>query len=142
MAMFLDTGSVQGQSLANKMKVNIPFDFIVADMNLPAGQYYIGRAQTLSDHVVLVISGVDSSVKVFRLTTAVQSLQPKNKGMLVFHRLGDHYFLFQVWAAGSSTGRAIPKSRRESQLERGVPGAKRMPNGSIGPNGTVVVQSR
>jgi hypothetical protein len=142
MSMFMAAASVQGQSLASKMKVNIPFDFIVGDRNLPAGRYSIGRAQALSDDFVLAISGVDSSANVFRLTTAVHSLKPKNKGMLVFHRLGDQYFLFQVWAAGSNTGRSIPKSRRESELERVAPGARRMPGGSIGPNETVFVQLR
>ena len=36
----------------------------------------------------------------------------------VFHRYGDHYFLVQVWPAGATTGRAIPKSRQELEIER------------------------
>ena len=110
-------GSAQGQSLAYKIKAHIPFDFIVADKKLPAGDYSIARAQNSGDSVLL-ISSIDSVANVFSLTSAVQTLEPKNEGRLVFRRYGDQYFLFHVWAAGARTGRAIAKSRGERHLER------------------------
>lgn len=114
-ALILAVGSVQGQSLASKLKANIPFDFIVADKKLPAGEYSIGRAQVGSGDSVILISSADHEANVFSLTSAVHIVKPKDKGTLVFHRYGDQYFLFQVWPAGASTGRVIPKSRREIQ---------------------------
>lgn len=111
-------GSAQGQSLAPGIRINIPFDFMVGDKTLPAGEYSIGRARQDLGDTVLSIGGVDRPTHAFPITTAVQTLEPKGQGTLVFHRYGDQYFLFQIWAAGAYTGRVIPKSRGERDMER------------------------
>lgn len=116
--MVMAVGSAEGQSLAYKIKAHIPFDFIVADKKLPAGDYSIGRAQQNSGDSVLLISSIDSAANVFSLTSASEALAPTDEGRLVFHRYGDQYFLFQVWPAGASTGRVIAKSRGERDLQR------------------------
>src|SRR5262245_16335960 len=117
-AMFTATGSAQGQSLANRITVNIPFDFVVGKKTLPAGEYSVRSAQPNSGDSVLSISSKDSRVNVFGFTTAVQSPTFTDRGKLVFHRYGDQYFLFQIWSSGTTTGRALAKSRAERDLER------------------------
>ncbi len=42
--------------------------------------------------------------------------QPLNTTELVFDRLGNRYFLSQVWESGSATGADLPKSRMEKRL--------------------------
>lgn len=116
MAMFTGVGSTQAQSLADTIKANIPFDFTVGDRQLPAGQYSIDRAQTNVWDLVLAISNSDGRVNA--MTTPVQSFEPQSATKLVFHRYGDQYFLYQIWPAGSLTGRAIPKSHREREVAR------------------------
>jgi hypothetical protein len=106
-------GSAQAQSLADPIKVNIPFGFQVADTKLPAGEYYVRRLPHSSSDSVLMIRNVQDGQTAVRLTSAVQTLSPKDKGTLVFHRYGDQYFLFQVWPAGGETGRVLPGSRSE-----------------------------
>jgi hypothetical protein len=110
----------QGESLAYGLRINIPFDFNVGDKQLPAGEYVIRRTQQHSDDSALTISSVDGSAVIVRLTSAVQTLDPKHRGMLVFHRYEDQHFLFQVWAAGSSTGRVFTRSRSERDAARRV----------------------
>ena len=111
-------GSAQGQSLANPIKVQIPFEFTVADKTMPAGEYLIGRLpEHLSDNVV-TISSKDGNRLAIRLTNAVQSLDAKDKSTLIFHRYGDQYFLNQVWPAGARTGRVLIKSRGERAIEK------------------------
>jgi len=111
-------GSAQGQSLANPIKVQIPFEFTVADKTMPAGEYLVGRlTEHLSDNVV-TISSKDGSRLAIRLTNAVQSLDAKDKSTLIFHRYGDQYFLSQVWPAGARTGRVLIKSRGEKAIEK------------------------
>ena len=125
-AMVIAVGSAQGQSLASKIKANIPFDFIVADKKLPAGEYSIGRAQAGPGDTIILISSTDQPANVFSLTHAVQSREPMDKGTLVFHRYGDQYFLFQVWPAGANTGRVLPKSRREREQLAYGPGKTKL----------------
>jgi len=110
--------SAQAQSLQYRLTANIPFDFTVGEKKLPAGKYSVRRAQETSGDKVLQISGTDGSVIVNRFSIPVVTFKPKNQGSLVFHRYGDDYFLSQIWPAGASTGRALPKSHAERELER------------------------
>jgi hypothetical protein len=118
MAMFVMVGSAQAQSLSNKMRINIPFEFSVGDSKLPAGEYSIGRAMSTSGDAVLLISNVNYSDSVFPLTNSAQSLDPKDVNTLVFHRYGEQYFLYQVWPAGGTYGRELVKSRSEREAQR------------------------
>ena len=114
--------SAQGQSLANRIGANIPFDFSVADKKLSSGKYSIGRARRDSDDTVLSISDVDGGLRAIPFSSSVQTLQAKDKATLVFHRYGDQYFLFQVWPAGETTGRQFYESRSERDIERNLHG--------------------
>lgn len=115
-ALVTAVGSAQGQSLAYKLRANIPFDFVVADRKLPAGEYSIGRVRQDSGDSFLLISSVDGRANAIRLSNPVESRVAKNEGTLVFHRYGDQYFLFQVWPSGSTVGRELFKSRSERNL--------------------------
>jgi len=46
-----------------------------------------------------------------------KSDQVLNKSGLVFDKVGDKYFLSQVWEAGSSSGSQLGKSRMQKKLE-------------------------
>jgi hypothetical protein len=54
------------------------------------------------------------------LTHSAQSVQSRDETAVIFHRYGDQYFLFQVWAVGDTTGSEIPKSSMERQAARGI----------------------
>lgn len=116
-ALVMTIGSAHGQSLTSRLRANIPFDFIVADKRLPAGDYYIGRAK-LDVGDFLLIRSVDGRSHTIRATIPVTTHEAKDRGVLVFHRYSDQYFLFQVWPAGATTGRALSKSRSERAILR------------------------
>ncbi len=42
--LVVTTGPAQAQSLANPIRVRVPFDFIVANKTLVVGEYFIQRA--------------------------------------------------------------------------------------------------
>ena len=112
------SASAKAQSLGNRIKANIPFDFTVAGKKFAAGQYSIVRANPTAGDQVLRVSSADDRSRVLPATIPVTTLDAKDKSTLVFHRIGDEYFLAQVWLAGATTGRAFIKSRRERQLEQ------------------------
>ena len=109
--------SVQAQSLQYRIRVNIPFDFSIADKKLPAGSYSVGRAIQNSDNTVLSILDGRGHTKEMHMSIPVLSADTKNQATLVFHRYGDEYFLYQVWTAGETTGRQFPRSSAERALQ-------------------------
>jgi len=117
-AMIAAVVPAKAQSLQYKLTANIPFDFTVMDKKLPAGKYSIGRAQNSNGDLVIQIARADGSDSVTRLTIPVLTRDPVKQGVLVFHQYGDEYFLYEIWPAGGHTGRALPKSRAERELER------------------------
>ena len=123
-AMLVVTSAVstQGQSLAYRIKAEIPFDFIVGDKKLPAGTYSVGRVSQNFGDTVLAITGDDGRTKAIRLSSSAQRLHPIDQATLVFHHSGDQYFLFQVWSAGATTGRQFPRSRTEIEIRKTLAG--------------------
>jgi hypothetical protein len=107
--------SVFGQS-DRQTVVNIPFDFIVGDKALSAGQYILERNKRDSD-TVWIITRKDTGAgrKVF-LTVPSQSLDTAEQTKLVFHRYENYYFLTAFSVAGSNTGRELQMSDREKNL--------------------------
>src|SRR5262245_6015206 len=83
MAMVMAVGA-QAQSLASRIKINIPFDFNVADKKLPAGVYSVSRSLLSSDDTVLAITGLNKSASAFPLTNSTWSTEPKRHATLVF----------------------------------------------------------
>jgi hypothetical protein len=120
MAIVAAGAQANAQSLQYKLTANIPFDFSVGDKKLPAGDYSVQRGASMTGDLVLQISSDDGHATLTRLTVPVSTVRPKQKGTLVFHRYGNEYFLFEVWPAGGSVGRALPKSRSERDVARKV----------------------
>ena len=112
------SASAKAQSLEYRLTANIPFDFSIADKKLPAGKYWINRAQSGTGDTVIQIRSADGHENLTRLTIPVLTFNPMKTGVLVFHRYGDDYFLSKIWPAGGSTGRELVKSRVERDLAR------------------------
>jgi hypothetical protein len=101
--------------LSNPIRAKVPFDFNVGDKKLAAGEYTFSRLSFLNATTML-ISSVDSSTRMFQLTSAAQVLRPKNESTLVFHKYGDQYFLEQIWTGGEQEGTQLLESRGERTL--------------------------
>jgi hypothetical protein len=95
------------------MLVNIPFEFTAGQMTLPAGEYRVQKAVDGSS--VLLIQRTDRSAQALAPSFAAEANEKQAKSKLVFHRYGDRYFLSQVWIAGTSRGRELPKSAKEKE---------------------------
>jgi hypothetical protein len=106
------------QAQTTNVKASIPFNFVVGDHAYPAGEYTV---KSLSQGSAAIrIDNADESEKGVTLSLSCT----KNKGQradgttLVFQRMGDSYFLYQVWTAGNSLGREFPMSKKEVQLAK------------------------
>lgn len=92
-----------------KITATVPFNFVAGDRAYPAGDYTIG-----ADGVVLKIANGEKTEVM--LSQACESLTPSADTKLVFDRMGGSYFLRQIWVAGNSRGRELPRSHSEMQL--------------------------
>ena len=102
------------------IKVDVPFDFTAADHRIfPAGKYTI-QSEGMNGNGVIRIISEDGKASVFLSTNSAQSIRSRDETVVIFHRYGDQYFLFQVWAIGDNIGSEIPKSSIERQAARAI----------------------
>jgi hypothetical protein len=107
--------TVYGQS-EERVIASIPFEFTAGNRTLPAGDYTINRAENTPG--MMLLRSEDSHSAVFFAVENTYSLQIAKQTELVFNKVGDRYFLSQIWVAGEDLGRELPKSRAERELER------------------------
>src|SRR5271165_2337468 len=85
------------------MSANVPFAFSADGKQLPAGEYEvrdIGARATL--------------------------IETKDGNAKVFDKVGDHYFLREIWTSARGQGLTVP----ESKLEKEIMASNREPGGS------------
>jgi len=108
--------SVSAQSERSKI-TNIPFDFIVGEKTLPAGEYTVEPNRSDFDKVWLVQSR-DGRTSALFTTMPVRASETQEKAKVVFHKYGDQYFLSQIWTPGDATGRELLMLRLERELAK------------------------
>jgi len=103
----------------DSISVDVPFEFSAGHSVFPAGKYTVRPAGVNTNGVIRIISE-DGKASGMLLTDSAESIQSKNETVLIFHRYGDQYFLYQVWAVGDTIGLEIPKSSMERQAVRAI----------------------
>jgi hypothetical protein len=99
--------------VTRELSLHVPFSFVAAEKTLPAGEYTV---ITNSDSTVLIKNAVEKEHTLFAFTQPTQSLRVSTDAKLVFYRFGESYFLSEVWAGGTNTGRhlRVPAGERLS----------------------------
>lgn len=114
MALALATAAVSANGQSLQARASVPFDFIVGDKTLPAGDYRVHSMNASGD--ALKIGSASSNQAAVRLTMQASGSSKCSK--LVFHRYGERYFLAEVWTDGGSQGRQLNKGRQERAIEK------------------------
>ena len=92
------------------MRCSVPFAFNIGDKQLPAGTYVVREM----DRVTLIQSKDGENGVLGIYNYAVPSKGDENK--LVFDKVGDHYFLTQIWASARDEGLLVPESKQEKEM--------------------------
>jgi hypothetical protein len=92
------------------MSANVPFAFNIGYKQLPAGTYVVREM----DHGTLIQSkdGENSVLGIYSYAGPSKADETK----LVFHKVGDHYFLAQIWTSVRDEGLSVPESKQEKEL--------------------------
>ena len=95
---------------------NVPFNFTVQSVSMPAGEYTLKPISTTSG--VLQVLNVESGKSILVKAPSILSTykgKGSESGKLIFHRYGNRYFFSEVWTPNGLRGRANP-----SKLEREI----------------------
>lgn len=110
LSLLLNATTVYAQSYT---KANVPFDFKLGSAQLPSGTYdvrAIGNANTV------MVQNHETSSSAMAIA---RHEYPRDTGAkLVFHRLGNQYFLAEIWRSPGTDGLIVPTSKQEKELEK------------------------
>jgi hypothetical protein len=106
-----------GLHAQTKTSANIPFNFSAQNTTLPAGEYTMSKTSTSRD--VMLIRNVETNKAVLVLAPDGAYKGAQNKNVVVFHRVGDRYFLAEVKTDGVRGHLAPSKLERELTAEGG-----------------------
>lgn len=98
------------------IEADIPNAFVVKDTSLPAGKYTI-RVVDDTNLKVLEIRSVRGDKSVLFETEDTLANETPRRTELVFDKIGDKYFLSQIWLSGSNSGSQLEKTKMERDLE-------------------------
>lgn len=98
-----------------RMTVHVPFDFVVAGKQMPAGDYSVRRVTKDSENA-LVIQSEDGRRTATVFTNAAQ--REPQRAELRFRQHGESYFLAEVSIPGTAGVREIPRSKSEEKRAR------------------------
>ena len=113
-ALAFVTAVVSANGQSRKARASVPFEFVVGDKALPAGDYNVDSITTNGE--TLRIGNAASKQSATRLTATADGSSKNAK--LVFHRYGPRYFLAEVWTGAGAEGRQLMKSRQERAIEK------------------------
>jgi hypothetical protein len=108
--------SAKAQS-TNRMvlQADIPFEFTIGNVTLPAGKYTVGNASDSSD-ILRLRSADGHSRALVQMNSIIGNAD--NNAKLVFSRYGNHYFFAQAWMPATRTGLEASKSGAQRAIER------------------------
>ncbi len=110
-------GNAAQAQVADPVVADIPFGFTVRDTTFPAGEYTIKRLDSV-DTGVMEIRSADGNETLIFLVGSVKAKKEPNQTELVFDRVGDQYFLSEIFEAENDYGVELRKSRTERKLEK------------------------
>lgn len=121
--LMLLAGALSGraQSLTSELTVKVPFDFIVGEIALPAGDYIIRRHSDSPN--LLIIQGADRSVTVTVYTSPLKTIERQTETRLTFNEYGGRRFLAQVRSRFGVFSHELAKTQAERKLAR-IPSAR------------------
>jgi hypothetical protein len=94
--------------------VQVPFEFMVGNKTVPAGEYTVQSANTWSQ--TLLIRKKSGGVSMFSPSALGANGKTAGNDGLLFHKYGDHYFLWAVEVKGSRTIYQVPETNAEAEL--------------------------
>jgi hypothetical protein len=108
--LLLLSGLMLAQSLTKTVVSQVPFDFMVGNKIVPAGECVV-----TADQNILSIHNFEARKSALVASSRANESQD-NRTVLVFERYGNQYFLSEMKIEGSTMTYKLPESRAEAEL--------------------------
>jgi len=105
-------GHAQGKP---SVKATIPFNFVIGDKELKAGEYLIKSIGSPGNQNLLQFRSENGDVQQFVFALPIETNKAGNRERLVFHHDGNQYFLSQVWLSGDENGHEFIPGAQEKK---------------------------
>ncbi len=93
-------------------RATVPFSFIAAGVELPAGEYRI--QQDATSHII-TIADLRSGKSVYAFASQQEALPITATAKLIFNHYGNQYFLAAVWTGAGGEAKILSPSSMEKQ---------------------------
>jgi hypothetical protein len=104
-----------------KATAKIPFDFSAQNTALPAGEYTMSKLSTSRDTLVIENVGTRETILVLAPENVSEYKAGAEKSVILFHKVGDRYFLAEVNTAAVRGHVGPSKVERELASEGSQP---------------------
>ena len=92
------------QVIEAKWTANVPFDFVVGETQMPAGEYMVKS----NPHTMrLTVINKETQQKAFVFTHDIENLKPNEKTVLIFQQDGGRHVLHQIWGESEGHGHDV-----------------------------------
>jgi hypothetical protein len=99
---------------SGRMKVTVPFHFVVENDGMRAGEYTIERIANGR----LRIHSSDGRVSTTFIAMPTQGKMTPEQAHFIFHRYGEEYFLAKIWTPGQNVGWEMLQGKLETELAK------------------------
>ena len=115
-SLITSLASLNAQS-THRLKVDVPFQFILNGQTLAAGKYVIERTDPAKPNIVTLKRADGGIVRVI-MTQRVERDNPSTASSLIFIRREGKHYLFQVWNVGAMNGSEVPSAYERERSDR------------------------
>lgn len=98
------------------INTDIPFAFTVGETTLPAGKYHIKLPPASGLESRIVIRSADGRLTCIAMALPSEAKRNLKKPEIIFTRVGDQYFLSQVYTTALSIGQKLPLPEAAERL--------------------------
>jgi len=122
LGIWLAPGTIIGQPLYDRIKVDLPYKIVLGDKTLEPGDYTIQQLPGNGGASRVLLFYTNNGMKFETSALTIPALDPNTARdtKLVLGHVGDDYYINKIWVQGKDYGYElpIPKSLKDRQNER------------------------
>jgi hypothetical protein len=108
------SGLAAAQSASPRIVAQVPFDFMVSNKTIPAGEIVLKSDNP--EKSLWLVRNTDAKAGLFSLASVTDQTMDATNTLLTFHRYGNQYFLSEIRVEGSNVSYQLPETKAETEI--------------------------